>query len=171
MQKTKILLIFACIIAVFVNSSEAQTSRANKSKPKKSIKLKQVDNQGCKLISVSKIGNEIVTAHYNCPANVRNLTLSRVEIIMTCLSNDSCSDESQSIEISTEAVDPENDVVTYNYEISSGKIIGTGAKVVWDLSGVKAGTYTIRAYVDDGCGDCGKSITKKVKVIEYPNCN
>ena len=107
----------------------------------------------------------------NKPANVTNLLLSQNEIIATCPKDSkSCSDKSRTVEISTEAVDPENDVLTYNYTVSGGKIIGTGAKVVWDLSGAAPGTYTITAGVDDSCGVCGQTQTKTVKVVECPDC-
>jgi hypothetical protein len=61
-----------------------------------------------------------------------------------------------------EAIDAENDVLTYNYAVSGGKIIGQGARVVWDLSGGEPGTYTITAGVDDGCGICGQTQTQTV---------
>lgn len=91
----------------------------------------------------------------NSTAYVTNLILSQTEIT---------ADDTKEISVSTTHVDPEGDVVTFNYFISGGKIIGQGAKVVWDLSGVKAGTYKITAAVDDGCGFCGKFITKTVVV-------
>ncbi len=50
------------------------------------------------------------------------------------------------------------------------RIIGKGKKVIWDLSNVKTGTYTITADADDGCGVCGKTVTKEIKIIECPNC-
>ncbi len=100
-------------------------------------------------------------------ANVTDLVLSQTEITTNCLTNSSpCENGSQTIEITTIAVDPENDVLAYNYTLTAGRIIGQGAKVIWDLSGVKPGTYTITAGVDDGCGICGKTITKTVKVSE-----
>ncbi|MEZ5425993.1 MAG: hypothetical protein R2747_07005 [Pyrinomonadaceae bacterium] len=76
-----------------------------------------------------------------------------------------CSDN-QSINVNTTAVDPENDVLTYNYTVSGGRVVGSGANVSWDLSGVSPGTYTITAGVDDGCGICGKTITKNITVEE-----
>ena len=63
-------------------------------------------------------------------------------------------------------MDPENDVLTYNYTVSGGRIVGTGANVSWDLSGLCPGTYTIVAGVDDGCGLCGKTQTKTVNVVQ-----
>lgn len=111
----------------------------------------------------------------NPAANVVSLDLSRTAITSGCASldpmqNKICSDGVKEIAVSTTAVDPDNDVLTYAYYISGGKIIGQGAKVVWDLSDVKAGTYTITAAVDDGCGVCGKFITKTVVVKECPDC-
>ncbi len=72
--------------------------------------------------------------------------------------------ESTSVSVSTTAVDPENDVLTYNYTVSGGRIVGTGANVTWDLSGVQPGTYTVTSGVDDGCGLCGKTQTQTVTV-------
>ena len=109
-------------------------------------------------------------------ADVVNLDLSQTEISADCNSlgvtqNKSCSDNVKEIFISTTAFDPENDVLTYRYYIAVGKIVGQGAKIIWDLAGVKAGTYTITAAADDGCGVCGKYITKTVVVKECPNCS
>ncbi|MDQ2746070.1 MAG: M61 family peptidase [Acidobacteriota bacterium] len=103
-------------------------------------------------------------------ANVTNLLLNQSEIIATCSTNPKVCSENHSIEVSTTAVDPENDVLTYNYTVSAGEIIGTGANVVWDLSGVAPGTYTITAGVDDSCGICGKTQTQTVKVVACPDC-
>lgn len=72
----------------------------------------------------------------------------------------------QTVDIRTTAVDPENDVLTYNYTVSGGRIVGQGANVTWDLSGVRPGTYTVTVGVDDGCGVCGKTMTKTIEVKE-----
>ena len=89
----------------------------------------------------------------NLTANVRDLSLSLDEI--SALS-------SKQITVSVTASDPENDVLTYAYFVSAGKIAGTGAKVVWDLTGVGMGSFTITAGVDDGCGLCGQTKTKTI---------
>ncbi len=112
----------------------------------------------------------------NYPANVIDLILSKNELIGDCppldsTSSKSCADEIKQITVLTKAVDPDNDVLTYNYIVSGGKIIGTGANVVWDLSGVKAGNYEITVGVDDSCGVCGKTMTKIVVVKECQNCS
>ena len=69
-----------------------------------------------------------------------------------------------STNVTTTAVDPENDVLTYNYTVSGGRIVGQGANVSWDLTGVNPGTYTITAGVDDGCGVCGETKTQTITV-------
>ncbi|HEY2866785.1 MAG TPA: hypothetical protein VGJ02_06815 [Pyrinomonadaceae bacterium] len=89
-------------------------------------------------------------------ANVTDLTLSESEISVLRFE--------KQIRVKTTAVDPENDVLTYQYIVSGGKIIGTGAEVVWDLANTSVGTYTITAGVDDGCGICGKTVTKTVAI-------
>lgn len=80
------------------------------------------------------------------------------------LSSNELADRSfdRKISVKTIAADPENDVLSYIYTVSGGKIIGKGAEVIWDLATASSGTYTINAAVDDGCGICGKTVTKTV---------
>lgn len=106
-------------------------------------------------------------------ANVTNLTVSDTTITLPCpagfvpADGATCNDAT-TVTVTTTAVDPENDVLTYNYTVSGGRIVGTGANVSWDLSGLQPGTYTITAGVDDGCGLCGQTQTRTVTV---ENCN
>jgi hypothetical protein len=104
----------------------------------------------------------------NVPANVTALTLSSERITLPCPAGQvpvsgTCNDAT-TITVATTAVDPENDVLTYNYTVSGGRIVGTGANVSWDLTGLSPGTYTITAGVDDGCGLCGQTQTRTVTV-------
>ena len=85
-------------------------------------------------------------------------------------SSGACNDSSRTVGVATSASDPENDVLTYNYTVSGGRIVGSGAKVEWDLSGAQPGTYTITTAVDDGCGVCGKTDTTTINVKECPDC-
>jgi len=110
----------------------------------------------------------------NQPANVTALTLSDTDIALPCppgfrSTSGGCND-STSINVTTTAVDPENDVLTYNYTVSGGRIVGTGANVQWDVAGLPRGTYTITAGVDDGCGICGQTQTKTITVADCPDC-
>lgn len=88
-------------------------------------------------------------------ANVTGLSLDKIVIEATA---------NKVVRIETVANDPENDPLVYKYAVSAGRIQGSGAKVIWDLTGVAAGTYTITAGVDDGCGICGQTMTKTVTV-------
>ncbi len=110
----------------------------------------------------------------NQAANVDSVTLSDTVITLPCppgatSRSGACSD-SKTISVATRASDPENDVLTYNYTVSGGRIVGTGANVQWDLSSAQVGTYTIVTGVDDGCGVCGKTDTKTIRVEECPDC-
>jgi vacuolar-type H+-ATPase subunit I/STV1 len=113
----------------------------------------------------------------NEPANVIDIELVSANLVNYEFNDDLCSSEknenieiiaksNENIEVFTNAKDKENDNLTYAYTVSGGKIIGQGKKVFWDLSGVKPGTYTITAAVDDGCGFCGRTVTKTIIVRE-----
>jgi hypothetical protein len=119
----------------------------------------------------SELWNSTIPVCVNHPANVDNLILSAAEITIGCNGKDkSCLDSDREISVTTVASDPENDVLTFNYTVSGGKIVGDGSKVVWDLWGVQPGTYTITAGVDDGCGICGPTKTQTVVVKECLDC-
>ncbi len=125
---------------------------------------------------LNKIKNRPYIETERFPASVTNLTLDKDEITVDCETRvspetTSCADEIKVITIETIANDPDNDVLTYQYTVSGGKIIGQGQKVTWDLSGLKPGNYTITAGVDDGCGVCGKTMTKTVVVKECADCS
>ena len=103
------------------------------------------------------------------PAAVSDLILDATEITASCSAVDSkqnknCSTSSRIILVSTKPNDSGNDVLTYAYTVSGGIIVGAGKDVIWDLSDVKPGKYTITAAVDDGCGFCGETKTKTVIV-------
>lgn len=72
-----------------------------------------------------KLRDRVVCDLRNQHANVEDMILSITEVEAT---------SSKAISVMTVAVDPENDVLTYNYKVSAGRIVGTGAKVVWDLT-------------------------------------
>lgn len=108
----------------------------------------------------------------NKPADVTSLSFSKKTITLPCPSgtqpNDGACSDDQSVQVRTTAIDPENDVLAFNYKVSGGRIIGQGANVTWDLSGVRPGTYTITARVDDNQGTFGKTVTETIAV---ENCS
>ena len=99
-------------------------------------------------------------------ANVTGLFLSRREVSADCAGKKAVCLEDKRIGVYAEGTDPENDPLIFQYNVSGGKIIGQGDKVVWDLTGEKPGVYTVTAGVDDGCGVCGYTQTRTVTVIE-----
>jgi len=108
-------------------------------------------------------------------SNVNELILSKEEITADCVTNDLSKTKASfdytkiAIESKASSTDPTY-VLTYNYTVSGGKIIGNGANVIWDLTGVKPGEYIITASVDNGCGGCGKTVTKTV-FVRTPDCS
>lgn len=109
----------------------------------------------------------------NKPANVTALNVADSEVMLPCppgTRSDSCSADGTNLGVSTTAVDPEGDVLTYNYTVSGGRIVGQGANVNWDVAGLQPGTYTITAGVNDGCGVCGQTQTKTITIRECAGC-
>jgi len=110
----------------------------------------------------------------NQPANVDSVSLTTKEIVLGCQpgfeprAGASCP-AGTTVGVSVKASDAENDVLTYNYTVSGGRVTGQGANVTWDLSGLRPGTYTITSGVDDGCGTCGKTVTETV-VVKACDC-
>src|SRR5262249_53147649 len=99
---------------------------------------------------------------YITPVDVAGLTLSESTIHLPCPAgtksvSGGCNDSTTVNVTASPGPNPDNDVLVYNYTVSGGRIVGQGANVQWDLSGVKTGTYTITAGVDNGCGICGKT--------------
>ena len=118
--------------------------------------------------------NKRATDIENQAANINSVNLSTNVIKIGCpdgyrSQSGGCAD-SRTVSVSTSASDPEGDVLTYNYTVSGGRVVGTGANVQWDLSGAGKGTYTITTAVDDGCGVCGKTNTQTVKIEECNDC-
>ncbi len=117
--------------------------------------------------------NKRAEAIENKPADVTGVALTNSTITIACppgyRSPSGCSDN-RTVGVTTSAVDPENDVLTYNYTVSGGRVVGSGSKVDWDLSGAQEGTYTITTAVNDGCGVCGKTDTRTVTVKKCDDC-
>jgi hypothetical protein len=162
MRKAKILLLCLCIVLSLDSAQGAFGREINSSKIASISKNEFPDifrkiKNGIRRIFGRK--QQIIACYV---PGVNKINLSRTEVF--------ASDQNLTIEILTEVSNPGSDVLTYIYEVSGGEIVGKGEKVVWNLSGVKPGTYTITASVDDGCGVCGVSRTEQIKVSECTDC-
>ncbi|HEX8564936.1 MAG TPA: PKD domain-containing protein [Pyrinomonadaceae bacterium] len=105
---------------------------------------------------------------------INSVTISDTEITLPCTppqesASGGCRDAT-SVSVTTNATDPENDPLVYQYTVSGGTIQGTGANVTWDVSGLRPGTYTLSVAVDDGCGVCGQPRQETIRVVECPDC-
>lgn len=105
---------------------------------------------------------------------INSVTLSDTEITLPCppgteSASGGCRD-SNSVSVTTNATDPDNDPLVYQYTVSGGTIQGTGANVTWDVSGLRPGTYTLSVAVDDGCGVCGQPRQETIRVVECADC-
>jgi hypothetical protein len=105
-------------------------------------------------------------------ADVTNLEVEDSMVTLPCPAGttDGCADKSALSVKSTGTSSDPTDTLLYNYTVSGGRIVGTGSNVSWDLSSAKAGTYTITSAVDNGCGFCGKTVTKTVTVKDCDKC-
>jgi hypothetical protein len=103
----------------------------------------------------------------NTPPNVTEVTLDKNELRIPCSETPTHTElREMVVSVKTDSEDADGDILTYNYTVSGGRIIGTGKNVIWDLSRSAAGTYEIIAGVDDGCGVCGRTVKKTVSVRE-----
>jgi|GEM_PF-2873736 len=107
----------------------------------------------------------------NEPSNVTILTFDKEVIYSSCTGKPAseCADDGAKIKVTTVAEDKENDVIVYKYTVIAGRIIGQGGSIVWDLSGVPPGKYSIVVGSDDGCGICGRTMTKEVEIMAAPD--
>jgi outer membrane protein OmpA-like peptidoglycan-associated protein len=65
------------------------------------------------------------------------------------------------VRITAVASDPDGDPLTYSWRTNGGQIIGEGAAVQLDTTGVSPGHYTVTGRVDDGRGgaaDCSVEV-------------
>ncbi|HXZ18924.1 MAG TPA: hypothetical protein VEG63_03185 [Candidatus Acidoferrales bacterium] len=54
------------------------------------------------------------------------------------------------VNITTRAAASDNGPVSYSYDVSGGRIVGSGSQVRWDYTGLPAGTYTISPKASSG---------------------
>ena len=77
--------------------------------------------------------------------------------VISCSADRSTVLVGERVHITAVASDPDNDPLTYSWRTNGGQIIGSGASVELDTSGVAPGHYTVTGRVDDGrrgAADC-----------------
>jgi outer membrane protein OmpA-like peptidoglycan-associated protein len=88
---------------------------------------------------------------------------------ITCSADRSSVFTGEKVHITTNASDPDGDPLTYTWRANAGQIVGSGAAVDFDTTGLAPGNYTITVRVDDGRGgaaDCSSMV--EVKAVPPP---
>jgi hypothetical protein len=182
MRKLKALFLCWCVVCSLLIVAEAKVQQINKPLQISNSRTKQHNENGLPNI-FRPVGNFIRKLFRKKPKFydsasfhiIRNVVFSRNEVVAECSLIGSsnmnfCQTETQSITVSTDVSTLENERLAFQYSVSAGKVVGNGSNVVWDLSGVKPGVYTISIAVDDECGVCGQPVVREIKVIECQQC-
>ena len=88
---------------------------------------------------------------------------------ITCAADRSSVFAGERVHITTNASDPDGDPLAYAWRANAGQIVGSGAAVDFDTTGLAPGNYMVTVRVDDGRGgaaDC--SSTVEVKAVPPP---
>jgi hypothetical protein len=155
---------------IIVLTDEGEVEKIILHPPKKQIGYLCVNENNSEILSRetsfvdSIIDKESYCILRNIPANVSELNL-KTNGVFGC-KDENCANAKKEISVVTTAFDAENDVLTYNYAVTGGAIIGVGAQVFWDLAGASPGIYQITVGVDDGCGICGETKTRQILLKE-----
>jgi len=82
--------------------------------------------------------------------------------VMSCSANPSTGHPGDRIHIVATASDPDNDPLSFTWRPNGGQIVGTGAEVDLDTTGLSPAQYVVTGRVEDGRGgaaDCRAEIT------------
>jgi len=111
-------------------------------------------------------------APLNGGPTVNSVTASSSSITRPCpegTSSDTCpTSANYVVQLTANATDPENDVLTYTWTVTGGKISGEGKNVTWDLTGSQPGSYTASVQVSDASHSA--SGTANVTIADCSNC-
>jgi len=97
--------------------------------------------------------NERVPPHINVAPVVSSVSASLTSITRPCppgQSSSSCTPSDNTVQLTANATDADNDVLVYTWSVTGGHLSGEGKTVSWDLTGVSNGTYTATVEVNDG---------------------
>lgn len=147
-----ILTLLALVCFVFIHAVSAQDGHKKKSKK-------------------DKRNSSVASSFLN---NVVKLDISHEQISTACSdSSESCKAE-RLVRIGATALDV--GVILFHYRVNAGKIVGKGATVIWDLTDVPPGTYTITAGVlqerfpNEPLVVLGRTQTRTVEILDCAGC-
>ena len=96
--------------------------------------------------------NERIPPLINQPPTV-TATASMSAVLRPCppdTRSTTCTPTGDSVTLTADARDPENDQLLYTWSVTGGRLTGEGRSVTWDFSGVADGSYTATVEVNDG---------------------
>lgn len=98
--------------------------------------------------------------------------------------SETCTPSVSEVQLTANATSPHFDAILYTWSVTAGKLKGEGKTIIWDLSGVASGTYTVTVEVGyfqlkagraatvtiADCTDCRKvTPTNATKLSECPS--
>jgi outer membrane protein OmpA-like peptidoglycan-associated protein len=123
------------------------------------------------------VGSYSVTAHVDdahggvatCSVDLKVDPRPNRPPVMTCSAERATAIAGERVRINATASDPDNDPLSYSWRSNGGQIIGSGASVQLDTTGLNPGNYRVTGRVDDGRGgaaDCNADV--KVEAPAQP---
>ena len=88
---------------------------------------------------------------------------------MSCSAAPSSVHMGDKVHIAAVASDPDNDPLTFNWQSNGGKVVGSGAEVDLDTTGLAVSRYTVSGTVNDGRGgtaSCRADVTVEPPAVE-----
>src|SRR5208337_311804 len=93
----------------------------------------------------------------SCTAEIRVEERPNRPPTISCSVDQSSVRPGDHVRITATASDPDNDPLTFTWQSNGGQIVGSGAEVQLDTTGLAAGSHAVTGHVDDGRGgvaDC-----------------
>jgi hypothetical protein len=104
-------------------------------------------------------------------AEVDTVSFDEKEVRLVCPFSDYCSKKEENVKVSVVVKNDKKKGLVYYYHVSGGKIIGQGANVIWDFSGMRPGEHSITVGVGKDFIITGKTVTKRILVKECDICD
>jgi len=105
----------------------------------------------------------------NCSAEITVAPRPNHPPSMNCSAAPSSVQPGDKVHIAGVASDPDNDPLTFSWQSNGGKIVGSGAEVDLDTTGLAASRYTVSGAVNDGRGgtaSCTAELTVQPPAVE-----
>jgi outer membrane protein OmpA-like peptidoglycan-associated protein len=103
----------------------------------------------------------------SCSADVQVTPKPTQPPTLSCAAATTSVPVGQRVAITGTGADPQNLPLTYTWQASGGQVVGSGAQVQWDTTGLAPGHYTVSGRVDNGKGgtaDCAVDFDVQIPV-------